>query len=239
MPCTLASAWFSAKSSGPYCVCSSWSKQSPPKPIPILFFPPPPKRLPVPNCLLSFISRGMLGKRVAGFQTLPSHKLTTIALAESANLLSASAVISPESPSLDTLTRIELTKKQLWKGQIGKRLRPRPSEKGTRAPARPHMHACSPALWLVRTEADRIGSRLRSYLVTNRLTCSLTNNDGAEHCAPCAPALPQHPCAHPWPLRRRLILPLSAAVRISSPDNTISTTVDLNVFSTNFPRHWA
>lgn len=52
----------------------------------------------------------MLGKRVAGFQTLPSHKLTTIAVAESANLPSASAFISPESPSLDTLTRTELTK---------------------------------------------------------------------------------------------------------------------------------
>lgn len=78
--------------------------------FPSCFFSSPPKRLPVPNCLLSFISRGMLGKRVAGFQTLPSHKLTTIALAESANLLSASAFISPESPSLDTLTRTELTK---------------------------------------------------------------------------------------------------------------------------------
>lgn len=81
------------------------------------FFCSPPKRLPVLNCLLSFISWGMLGKRVASFQTLPSRELATTALAGSGSLLSASAFIRPQSPSLesDPLSRTQANQNLLGK----------------------------------------------------------------------------------------------------------------------------
>ena len=101
------------------------------------------------------------------------------------------------------------------------------------------MHACLPASLSVWTEPDRIGPLLISYLASNQLTCSVGDNDG--HTAvPMRPPFPNAPQPTPDLFSGGLIpLSLSDAVRISSPDNALSTTVDLNALSTNFPRPWA
>lgn len=209
-----------------------------------VFFCSPPKRLPLLSCLLSFISWGMLGKRVASFQTLPNHEPTTIALAGSGSLLSESAFPRPESPSLesDTLTRTKQIKICSESSSSANDCPSKRSKRGARAPAqmRAIPHAC--LLRCIVTGMDRGGQiRLTAELLSGHQSAHLLTQGQwwADQRAPCAPALPRHPCAHPWPLRPGMILPLSAAVRISSPDNTLSTTLVLNVFSTNFPRHWA
>lgn len=220
-----------------YCSCSSRSKQSPKAESQHHFLFSPPKRLPLLNCLLSFHSWGMVGKRVAGFQTLASHELNS------------GRKWQPSIRKCLSETRVSLTgirhfdqdwanQNLLWKQKFCKKTAPPTAQRRARAHlckcVRCHMHACSPTPWWVWTETRPTGSLLSSYLATNQLTWGQW---WADQCSPCAP--PQRPCAHPWPLRRGMILPLSAAVWISSPDNTLSTTVVLNVYSTNFPRHRA
>lgn len=68
------------------------------------------------------------------------------------------------------------------------------------------MHACLPAYLLARTEPDRIGPLLISYLASNQLTCSLGDNDGHT-------AVPMCPRPSPAPLSP----PLTSSPRTDPP----------------------